>query len=493
MPTATQDPTVLTPEQWQQLDNIRQAERARRSFRLFIPHVYSILEPQTIYKENIVTAAICEHLEAVSKGQIKRLLISCPPQFGKSHVASVAWCMWDWIDNPHRKFLNVSFKMTLATDLAIKSNRIFHSDWFQNSYAIPRKIELVKDTEDFLENTLGGSRRATAFESATGFGVAGGVLVVDDPHQATVSDEERLKQIEAFNRGLSNRPGAMGSLVVIGQRVHTNDLIGTLEQLGGYEHLCLPNEYDPRRSKVTSIGWHDPRTTENELLWPEVFTEARTKEAKKYGRTHYEGQYNQAPVRKGGNIFSKEDFQYYTEASFPSPDQLDQTIISLDCSFSDTKTSDFVVVQCWSSSGSRFYLRDQDRQQADFAKTVQMFQAMCKKWPNARARYVEQGANGFAIISALKNRMSGIIAVKVGNASKVSRYQAVAPLVQAHNVYLPHADWVEEFLLEAESVPSSRHDDQMDCMSQALHQLETCVPFTDVFGGQNDPIHKFFL
>ena len=445
--------------------------------------VYQVLEPHTEYKESIVSSAICEHLEAVSQKQITRLLISCPPQFGKSYVASIAWCLWDWINNPHRRFLNCSFKMSLATHFSLQCGRLFNSDWYQNSFALKRNLALVKQTEEYLENTEGGSRRATAMESATGFGVAGGVLIVDDPLPVNVSDDMRLQFIEHFHRGLSNRAGATGSIVVLGQRVHCNDLIGELDQLGTYEHLMLPNEYDPKRSRVTSLGWKDPRTQEGELLWPEVFDERRTKEAKKYGLTHYAGQYLQNPVRKGGNIFNREHFQTYTTDSFPREADLDATIIALDCSFSAGRDSDYVVVQCWSSKGSTFYLRDQVREKADFTRTKQILVDFCRKWPQARAKYIEKSSNGFAIIDTLKNSIPGIIPVAVGSTSKVSRYHAVAPFVAARNVYLPkHADWLEEFLLEAEAVPSSSHDDQIDCFAMAVNKLEGCVPHRDVFG-----------
>jgi predicted phage terminase large subunit-like protein len=475
------DLTKLSPEQFEQLRLSTEADKARRSLREFVKQAYLILEPQTQYKESIIGAAISEHLEAVSKGQIKRLAISAPPQMGKSNIASVCWAMWDWIDTPHRRYLCTSFKNDLAEHFSEEAMRLFKSDWYQQMFAGPRQITLTKETIQVFENAQTGSRRMSAYESATGFGVAGGVLVCDDPHPVGASEDVLNAQVEMFHKVLSNRPGATGSIVVLGQRVATNDLIGTLSDMGSWETLVLPNEYDPKRSKVTSIGWKDPRTEEGELIWPEVFDEKRTKEAKRYGRTHYEGQYNQTPIKKGGNIFNRADFRTYTQDTLPK--EYDQIVISVDTSFKDTKHSDFVVVQAWQRTGANFYLLDQDRAQADFTRTIQMFLSMVKKYPRATAKYIEESSNGFAIIASLRNRIPGIIAVKVRNESKLSRYNAVAPLVAAHNVYLPAwADWLEDFLIEAESVPQGRHDDQMDAMAMALTKLELSQPFKDVFG-----------
>ena len=54
---------------------------------------------------------------------------------------------------------------------------------------------------------------------------------------------------------------------------------------------------------------------------------------------------------------------------------------------------------------------------------------------------------------------------------KVARAQAVSPLVEAGNVYLPHpecAPWVNDFIEECVQFPNGAHDDQVDAMTQAL-------------------------
>src|SRR5580700_10240756 len=147
-------PPQLSPDAYKELLDLRDAEFARRDFRKFIPFMYKVLEPDLDYKEHIVTAAICEHLQAVSNKQISRLLISCPPQFGKSNIASVAWSDWDWIDNPTRRFLNVSFKMTLASKFSIDALKLWKSEWYQKYFALPANSTLVKDTEEYFETSL---------------------------------------------------------------------------------------------------------------------------------------------------------------------------------------------------------------------------------------------------------------------------------------------------------------------------------------------------
>ncbi len=70
----------------------------------------------------------------------------------------------------------------------------------------------------------------------------------------------------------------------------------------------------------------------------------------------------------------------------------------------------------------------------------------------------------------LSQDIPGIIPVNPYG-GKIARAQAVSPLVEAGNVYLPHPDympWVNDFIEECVQFPNGAHDDQVDAMTQAL-------------------------
>jgi predicted phage terminase large subunit-like protein len=93
------------------------------------------------------------------------------------------------------------------------------------------------------------------------------------------------------------------------------------------------------------------------------------------------------------------------------------------------------------------------------------------KFPEATAHYVEDTANGPAIISSLRHEVSGVIAVKP-EGDKYSRAQAAAPVLEAGNVYLPKgASWVDEFIAECTRFPNGRYDDRVDALSQAINRM----------------------
>jgi predicted phage terminase large subunit-like protein len=258
--------------------------------------------------------------------------------------------------------------------------------------------------------------------------------------------------------------------VIVGQRIHERDLPGHLINEGDWELLCLPGEYEPKTARSTAIlGFRDPRTKPGELLWPERFGPADFSQFKKMGSYRYAAQFQQSPAPAGGGLVKRSWWQYYDAASLPQ--DFDTIVQSWDLAFKDADTSDYVVGQVWAKKDGRFYLLDMVRDRLDFPATVRAFQAWAVKWESARAKYVEDKANGPAIIAQLKKSVPGLIAVEP-KGSKEARVSAISPFIEAGNVFLPrNAAWLEDFLGEWTSFPKGEHDDTVDAGSQALDRM----------------------
>jgi hypothetical protein len=71
--------------------------QATTSLRLFVQQAWAILEPAVPLLWNWHIDYLIEHLEAVTTGQIQRLLINLPPRYMKSLLVSVLWPIWEWI------------------------------------------------------------------------------------------------------------------------------------------------------------------------------------------------------------------------------------------------------------------------------------------------------------------------------------------------------------------------------------------------------------
>jgi predicted phage terminase large subunit-like protein len=151
----------------------------------------------------------------------------------------------------------------------------------------------------------------------------------------------------------------------------------------------------------------------------------------------------------------------------------DQTIISCDLSFKDTKNADFVVMQVWTKQGVTARLVDQVRDRMDFPTTCSRLAQLAARWPAARLKLVEDKANGPAVIAQLAKSVTGMVPVNPKD-SKEARAHSVAPFVEAGNVEIPDpswAPWVGDWLEEVSSFPNAAHDDQVDAMTQALDRL----------------------
>lgn len=87
---------------------------AEGSLYAYLRQAWPILEPGTPFLENWHIPFLAEHLEAVTAGDTTRLLVNLPPRSSKSIVISVAWPTWEWIRNPHLRYLFASYAESLA-------------------------------------------------------------------------------------------------------------------------------------------------------------------------------------------------------------------------------------------------------------------------------------------------------------------------------------------------------------------------------------------
>ena len=62
----------------------------------FIQRAWPVVEPSTRYVHGWHIDAIAAHLEAVTSGEINRLLINVPPGTMKSLAVGVLWPAWEW-------------------------------------------------------------------------------------------------------------------------------------------------------------------------------------------------------------------------------------------------------------------------------------------------------------------------------------------------------------------------------------------------------------
>jgi excisionase family DNA binding protein len=235
------------------------------------PSMKPVLEPETPFVEGMHVRAVCDHLQAVAEGRIRNLIVNIPPGHAKSLLTAVFWVAWRWIDHPEARWLFSSYREPLATRDSVKCRRLIESPWYQERWGDRYQLSDDQNQKSRFENTRTGNRVVVPMSAGTG--ERGDYVVVDDPHSVdqAESDTERRSAIEWWNGSMSTRLNdfATGHRIVIVQRLHEADLTGDLLAKGGWDLLCLPEEFEPERRCITSIGWTDPRQQSGELLWPD--------------------------------------------------------------------------------------------------------------------------------------------------------------------------------------------------------------------------------
>lgn len=463
-------------------DGLGRPKVQKISFREFIPQAWQVIEPATKFEYNWHIGAIAEHLEAVEKRQIKRLLINIAPRVGKSLITSVFWPAWVWTQNPGEKFLCSSYSSELSVEHNIYTRRVIQSEWYQQNWG--KAFHLVGDQnrKTYFQNNESGYRMATSVGgSGTGFG--GSVIIVDDPHNvkeapSKLKREEVLRWWTQVMSTRLNNPQT-GVIVIIMQRVHMNDLAGFLIERGGFEHLCIPTEFEEKNRGSTSIGWTDPREYDRELLWPKIYGKNEVAAMKTdLGSYGFASQHQQRPTPLTGGLIKRGWWMFYDSENDLPKDALgrpsfDNIIASWDCNFKDADSADYVVGQIWGSKGPNRYLLTQVRDRMSFPQTLKAIKDLSNRYP-VSATLIEDKANGPAVIQILRREIPGVIAVDP-QGSKPARIQAVSPQIEAHNVYIPrNAGWVDDYIEEfAAATPEGggMYWDQIDATSQALLRL----------------------
>lgn len=506
---------MIDSEKFPTLAQIR-AEKCRRSLADFIKYGWEVLEPDTPLVWNWHINALADHMQAMFEDWIKRgdddefeqritqLLINIPPGTAKSRIVSVYALPWMWLHAPFFKGIFLSSSEFLVLRDSDYCRDLIKSEWYQEWFSPQWEIRGDSDAKSFFRNTAGGWRRAVAFGGRL-TGERGDGLFWDDPHDAgeVESDLKRMRVLELWDKKIGNRVNNTGKRkplrIGVMQRLKDDDLSGHVLKQGGWTHLCLPMEFERRclcktcTEGVTPIGWRDPRITDGELLFPKLFPhDMLDAEKVRLGSYGYAGQMQQNPTPAGGGVFKEKWFRYwqYPGQNLPPVKVKDENGVvidirpvefdpdapglesghSWDMAFKDTAGSDFVAGLAAKRRDADTFLIHSINERMDFVGTLAAVPKLIATYPSLLV-LVEDKANGPAIINMLKGKVPGLVAVDPGKDSKESRANAVAPVVESGNIYLPHPEnalWVSAWLAQVCAFPKATKDDMVDAFTQLL-------------------------
>ncbi len=461
-------------------DDALEAERilCARSFAYFIRRAWPHIIPDKL-RWNWHMDALALHMQALAEGRIStnRLLINVPPGASKSTIVGIMYPAWLWGPGgqPWHRYIGAAHEQGLA----VRDNRLMRelitSPWYQKLW--PLSLKGDQNEKLYFENDARGFRQACAVASMTGR--RGHTIALDDPlsPEKAYSDAARETALRVLSETIPTRLNdpATSAIVIVMQRLHERDPAGyVLSEKLGYEHLCIPMEFEKDRRCTTSIGWTDPRTVDGELMFPDRFpAEVIARDKAALGSYAWAGQMQQRPAPLGGGMFRDSWWRYYTQ-----PPRTEWRAIYADTAQKTGQANDYSVLQCWGRTiTGQAVMLDQIRGKWEAPELLVQARAFWNKHkdiPNMgalRAMKVEDKVSGTGLIQTLQREGIPVLAIQ-RDRDKITRAHDASPLVESGNVFLPQfADYLSGFLAEASAFPNGAHDDQIDPMMDALADM----------------------
>lgn len=247
-------------------------------------------------------ARIAEKLEAVERGEIKRLMICMPPRHGKSELASRRFPAWFLGRNPDQPIIAASYNSELAGDFGREVRNIVDAPEFKALF----EVKLAQDSQaaNRWHTNKGGAYVAAGVGTAiTGRGAK--ILLIDDPfkdREEADSEIRRQRVKDWYTSTAYTRLMPGGAIIVIQTRWHDDDLAGWLlseAERGGdrWDVLSLP-----------AIG------PDNAPLWPEWYPLDRLQQIRSVlPARDWNALYQQNPIPDDGDYFKSDWFGEYEE------------------------------------------------------------------------------------------------------------------------------------------------------------------------------------
>ena len=395
------------------------------------------------------------------------LVLSCPPQHGKSLTVTETFPSWYVGKYPDRRCIIACYNDDFAGKFG-RRNKGKIDEVGQFIFDIKLKKSSDRDME--IANHSGSIITRGIMSGITGN--SGDLIIIDDPiknRQEADSQTYRERLWEEWQNSIKTRTQAGTKIIIIQTRWHEDDLSGrVIREEPNVEVINIPVEADADDILGRPIG--DALCPEigkgNE--WLQAFKQSYLKDPNGGGTRAWNALYLGRPTSAEGNIFKREWWQYYNKL----PENIQFLGISVDATFKDNDTSDFVAIEVWGKLNGDYYLIDLIKRRMDFPETLRAIRYMADKYPNKHSILIEDKANGSAIISMLRHEIGGIVAI-TPKESKVARANAITGIVEAGNVYLPeYADFTGEFVEEFASFPNGVHDDMVDACTQFINHFK---------------------
>jgi len=457
---------ALTDKEYLEREMARR-ELARKSYKRYLYYVHGSLWKRT-HMSDFLADTLQKFVETETGNAYDILIIKTPPQHGKSMTITESFPSWYLGKYPRKRVIEASYNDDTAKRFGRKN--LEKVEQFGPALFGLNKGSIWTTTEFELDNGWGRMISRGIMSGITGN--PADLLIIDDPiknREEADSKTYRDKLWQEWQNTLKSRFAAGAKVIVIMTPWHEDDLAA---RIAAYEdnvtEIRLPVEAEELDLLGRPIGDALCPELGKDNDWLAQFKASYLADPKEGGLRAWQALYQCSPRVEGGNVVKREWWKYYDPHDLTS---FGTTVISVDATFKDKETNDFVAIEVWSKRGAFYYLRYCLNRHMDFPATVQAIRTVRRLFPETMYTLIEDKANGSAIIQTLRHEFPGVVAINP-KGGKVARVNAVSPAIESGNVLLPEGElWTEEFIDEFTAFPAGLHDDRVDAASQALSYL----------------------
>ena len=477
----------------------------------FIRYMWPVLEPSREFVDGWALQAMAEHLEAVERGEITRLLVAVPPGFMKSLMINVFMPCWLWgpQNRPYFRTMSFSYAAHLTERDNEKCRTLMNSKPYRELWG--DRFKLSSDSKIKISNDHQGWLLASSVGGVS-TGERSDLCRVDDPHNAVQGESERVRSetVRWFRESLSSRLNDMkkSAIIVVHQRIHEEDVAGSIiadKEGMDYERLIIPMrwETDYAFDTKTCLGYEDPRTKDGELAWPERFPDDEvSKLERNLGPFAASAQLQQNPEPRGGGIIKRNWWRLWEDKNNKFP-PCSYVVAALDSAYTEKQENDpsamtvfglfrhpetnepgIILMHAWrkrlvlhGDTSPRFPNESHkayERRCGDGWGLVEYVANTCDMY-NADILLIESKASGISVFQEIERRQQlrpwATELVDTGRLDKVARAYSVQGIFSQGLVWSPDRDFATMVIDECAAFPKARHEDLVDCCTMTLRKL----------------------
>ena len=425
-----------------------------------------IEQPQAIHHRLLI-----EKLEAVERGDIRRLMVFMPPGSAKSTYASVVFPVWFMGRRKRRNVIVATYASDLARKIGRRARSILRQPVFQEVFGVGLSADSSAADEWALTNEnefMGGGILS---------GITGNradLIVIDDPikgRQEADSETIRERTKAEYEDSIKTRLKPGGRIVLIQTRWHEDDLAGSL----------LPDDYDGESGAILCRDgqvWEvlripaqadrqdDPLGRKpGEMLWSEWFTEDHWASFRAVART-WSALFQQSPTPGEGTYFERGWFRRFRLGD--EPRSLRKYLTS-DHAPTDGADSDPNVARVFGLTDTKdLYLLDGFNAVQKMDRTAERIIALIEKH-KVFAWFPEDDNNYKSAAPFIQQQMRAkevfcrIEPMSPHGADKAAKAQSFQGMAALGMVWIPEGPEGDAIIDELIKFPAGKHDEEVDC------------------------------